>query len=398
MLLVIIITIIATGAVIVWALYSAILPFFGILGSTADYNIAYYGAIGSTERALLSLRHHVAGYEWRWGFSGSTAVSGVTADLITSNFGSITRNSAGSMQRSITSLTDGLIPQGSGWDVERLLAGTGSKEFNMLGYDSVLELPLYKDNALSASERYVTGAISRVTASNGIYIQWTLRLPPKILGSFGGGGLYKLDNGTDIDNDNIKDDLVANWSFKWYNASQWQSFSIIPTIRVDYNQQTPIYDFENAIRETHINDSSDSNGTNTPNIYLGEPGGDYEHNLIRQPSIVSSSLTGHNAIPANSAVIDATDGFSSILNDSTFTETSLSFNLVNKLASTIDQIFPFLEYQIKVCEIGVGCNVPVSDRYFRIDASGKIGEYEVHIRLSKPVIEKDNTSAFAIIF
>gem|GEM_PF-4232284 len=40
--------------------------------------------------------------------------------------------------------------------MERLLQGTGSKEFNMLGYDSVIELPLYIDDALSVSERYVS--------------------------------------------------------------------------------------------------------------------------------------------------------------------------------------------------------------------------------------------------
>lgn len=397
MLLVIIISIIATGAVIVWALYSAILPFFWVLGSTANYNIAYYGAIGSTERSLLSLRYHVAGYEWRGGFSWSNATSGVLADLIPANFGVITRN-WWNMERSITSLTNGVIPQWSGGDVERLLEGTGSREFNMLTYDNIIELPLYKDNALSSSERYVTGAVAKVSASNGMYIRGTLRLPPKILGAFGGGGTYKLDTSTDIDNDNITDDMVVNWTFKWYNASQGQWFSIIPTIKVDYNQQSPIYDFENTIRESHINDSSNSNGTNTRNIYLGEPGGDYEYNLIRQPTIVTSLMTGHNAIPVNSSVIDPLDGFSSILNDSTFSNTSLSFNLTNKLASTINQIFPFLEYQIKICEVGVGCSVPVSNRYFTIDASSKVGEYDVHIRLNKPVIQKDNTSAFAIIF
>lgn len=169
-------------------------------------------------------------------------------------------------------------------------------------------------------------------------------------------------------------------------------------MKVDYNQQIPIYEFENTIRESQINDSSDANGANTRNIYLGEPGGDYEYNIIRQPSIVTSLMTGHNAIPVNSNVIDPLDGFSTILNDSTFSQTALSFNLTNKLASTINQIFPFLEYQIKICEIGVGCNVPVSNRYFSIDASSKVGEYNVHIRLNKPVVQKDNTSAFAIIF
>gem|GEM_PF-3843709 len=45
----------------------------------------------------------------------------------------------------------------------------------------------------------------------------------------------------------------------------------MPTIKVDYNQGLPIYDFENAIRESHINDASNANGSNNVNIYLGEP-------------------------------------------------------------------------------------------------------------------------------
>lgn len=72
---------------------------------------------------------------------------------------------------------------------------------------------------------------------------------------------------------------------------------------------------------------------------------------------------------------------------------------MNKLVSPIGQIFPFLEYQLKICENGApSCNVPVSDRYFHVDAIGKIGEYEVHIKLKKSVLKKDSTSDFAIIF
>ncbi len=69
MLLAIVLTIIVIGAAIVTAVYSSILPFFGILSQTANYNVAYYGAIASTERALLSLRYHKAGFEGRSGFS-----------------------------------------------------------------------------------------------------------------------------------------------------------------------------------------------------------------------------------------------------------------------------------------------------------------------------------------
>lgn len=141
---------------------------------------------------------------------------------------------------------------------------------------------------------------------------------------------------------------------------------------MDYNIETPIYDFENAIRETHINAASSAAGTNSPNFYMGKPTNDYEFNVITQPTIALSLLTGHNAIPANNTVIDSLTGFHAILNNSNMSMPTLSFNLVNQLYSTINQVFPFLEYQLKVCEIGIGCSVPISDRYFRIDAAGKV--------------------------
>lgn len=397
MFLLIVLSIITAGAVMVGALYSSIIPFFAVLGNTADYNMAYYWAIGSTERALLSVRYHKAWYEWRGWFSGSNAVSGMVNDVITGSFGRIATGN-NSMQWSVTSRNAGIIPMASGWDVERLLQWTGSKEFNMLGYDGLLELPIYLDTSTTAASRYTTGTVATITAPNDIYIQSTLRLPPKILAEFWGGGIYKLDDTNDIDNDQIKDDIMVNWWLKGINLSLNEGWSIIPTIRVDYNIETPIYDFENAIRESHINDVSNAVGTNTPNFFMGEPSSDYEFNVISQPTIVSSLLTGHNAIPADVTIIDYLTGFSSILNSSDTWEPVLSLNLVNKLSSTINQVFPFLEYQIKVCEIGIGCNVPVSDRYFRIDAAGKVGEYDVHIRLHRSVTNKWGSSDFAIIF
>lgn len=397
MLLIIIITIIVTGALIVGALYSSIIPFFSIVSDTANYNIAYYGAIGSTERALVSLRHHKAWYEWRGGFSWTDAISGVITDLITGGFGIATRWTNG-MKRAVTSLTNGTIPAWSGGNVEALLEGTWSSDFNMLWYDGLTRIPLYLDSSLLPTERYTDGNVATITATNGIYIETTLRLPPKVLGGFGWGGLYKLDTSNDEDGDNVKDDIMINRWFQGKNIALNQWRSIIPHIKVDYDIEQPIYDFENAIRESHINNVSDSVGTNTPNFFIGDPSGDYEFNVITQPTIAMSLVTWHNAIPAQNTVIDSTTGFSIILNDSNLGEPTLSFNLVNKLSSTIDQVFPFLEYQIKICETWVACNIPVSDRYFRIDASSKIGEYNVHIRLNKPVIENDSSSDFAIVF
>lgn len=112
-----------------------------------------------------------------------------------------------------------------------------------------------------------------------------------MLASFGGGGLSTLDDTTDADGDTIKDDIISNWSFKGVNTPLNEPFSIIPTITVDYNQQVPIYEFENAIRESHINNVSNTNGTNTPSIFLGDPSSDYEFNVIMQPAIAVSLLT-----------------------------------------------------------------------------------------------------------
>lgn len=131
---------------------------------------------------------------------------------------------------------------------------------------------------------------------------------------------------------------------------------------------------------------------------MGDPSGLYEFNVITQPTIGASSLSQHNAVPANNLVVNAQSGFSELLNESYLGEPTLSFNLINRLSSSIDQVFPFLEYQMKVCETGVGCDVPISDRYFHIDGVSKVGEYEVHIRLKRSVTKKDNTSDFAIIF
>lgn len=75
-------------------------------------------------------------------------------------------------------------------------------------------MPLYIDGATGAAQTYTTGIITNVSAANGIYVQAALRLPPKVIDSFGGGGVYELDDQVDIDGDGIKDDIVVNWALK----------------------------------------------------------------------------------------------------------------------------------------------------------------------------------------
>lgn len=86
---------------------------------------------------------------------------------------------------------------------------------------------------------------------------------------------------------------------------------------------------------------------------MGDPSGQYEFNVIRQTAVPVSLITKHNAVPANELIIHSMSGFSQLLNDPSLVKPVLSLNLVNKLASTVNQIFPFVEYQLHVCETGV---------------------------------------------
>jgi hypothetical protein len=44
-------------------IYSIFTPFIDNLQDIKDYNMAYYGAISSVERAELTLKYHESGFE-----------------------------------------------------------------------------------------------------------------------------------------------------------------------------------------------------------------------------------------------------------------------------------------------------------------------------------------------
>jgi hypothetical protein len=57
MLLIFIFIVIIVGVALVMSIYSLFLPFINSLGEIKMYNIAYYGAVSSLERAMLTLKY-----------------------------------------------------------------------------------------------------------------------------------------------------------------------------------------------------------------------------------------------------------------------------------------------------------------------------------------------------
>jgi hypothetical protein len=60
-----------TGMGIMFSLYSLFLPFIQDLGDIKGYNVAYYGAVSSLERAHLVLRYQDGGFEGSGGWLGN---------------------------------------------------------------------------------------------------------------------------------------------------------------------------------------------------------------------------------------------------------------------------------------------------------------------------------------
>lgn len=384
MVLVIIIIIMIIWMGIVGSIYASIWPFIYQVWNTSNYNAAYYIALMNVERWLLALRYHDAWFEWTSGKWTGALADG--HDLY--GFSKFDRDPNADMSRTITSRSIGIPGTGNG-NIESLMAGAGSENYNSLGYYEWLELPLYLDNTNDTNDYYtpVTNYIPIWWAWGSVRIEWSFRLPPKIQAGLNN---EQLDDTTDVDSDNIYDDIVLNRWLKWYDTIDENDFNIIPTIRQNFALNAPIYEFDNALRESIINlwSAGDNINTeagwfNTLGFHFGLPGDG-----------VSSLLENHNILPLSS--IQSGENFDAILNDVSLQSLSLNFNITNRMRTAGGNIYPFLEWRLRACDIT--CNHILPDRFYNLEGMGKIWNYTVRINIKKPVRETSNASNFTIIF
>jgi len=382
MLILIVFVLLMIGSALTYNVYSIFKPFINNLWNIQNYNIAYRWAMSSIERAELVLRYHIAWFEWSGWWINNTEWW-PDSDKKTNEFWllSISKNW---FYRQIKSKVNGnTIPSNWNWNIEYDLQRTGtdyggpSKNFNKLDYNISEEILLYYDNTSSIDYYYSwVEEIKDVWAS---YISWTIRLPPKINKKF----WEQLATSIDLDEDGISDDIIVNRTI-FGKDSNWNDFSIIPTIDVDYDTNSIKWN-DTAIREDVINNMSDQNNP----WYLS-----FWNNKNPRCWTTDYSCTDptyHNIIPEDSSFSGET--FTNIFTDSSVNKLHLKFSIVNLMKTNWEKIYPFLEYKLYLNWVST-----ISDRFFHIMWVWKVNEYKVIIRLAIPVVKSTAASDFTILF
>ena len=403
MLILIVFILIMIGSALTFNIYSIFRPFIQTLSNIQHYNVAYYWAISSIERAELVLRYHTAWFEGSWGWEASNDFW-PSSDKKIANFWLLSKAQNWmwwEIKSRITSngSTTVYLPKPWKWNVDYELRRTGtdywwsSSWFNKLDYNMAEEFLLYRDDTTDTGEFY-TGVdeINKIVDINPDSIQVLLRLPPKIGTKFNGGGASNIDDladGLDLDGDWISDDIIVNRSLFWIdNDSPQNEFTILPTIDVDYdNNPYSVKAWDTAIRESIINNFTNWN----PNICFGNNSSCRSIGWDKNPVQNESKPDYHNIIPDDSPF--SWHSFKYIF--SNWHKLHLKFSIVNLMKTSEWKIYPFLEYKLI---FNFDSPTEISDRFFHIKWIWKVWDYKVIINLNKPVVKSSAESDFTILF
>ena len=240
--------------VIAW-IYGLINPFTKQMWEIQHYNIAYYGAIASVERAELVLRKHTAWFEGSWWIINKVKFGPDSDnDFVNRQYFWLlwlTWNNNGIFWQIKNLSKTWTIPEAWKWDLDPDISWTWQNNFYKLTFDHSLQLALYKD--MSDKDNYYTWytSLEKVKPSSSLDVQ--IRVPQKICKKFNSADCTAwdgLDTDTDIDGDGIKNDIIVNRSLFWLTWSD--NFSIMATTNVDIDTKE-VKDTDTNIREDVIN-------------------------------------------------------------------------------------------------------------------------------------------------
>ena len=386
MLLIFAIAVVSLWAAIIWNIYAIFQPFIDQLWEIQHYNIAYYGAIASLERANLALKKHIPWFEWSWWWLWNQTFWPNTDSKYKNNKDiwwllSVSDNGIKwEIKNRIKAVAQWskyiiTIPQSWQWELDPDLAS--GFDYNKLEFWLPLQFALYVDPDLNPVNYYTwtNNPDGQKPTINNISI--SLRVSPKILNAFWGSPA--LDSTSeDLDTDTISDDIVVNRSIFWKTGDI--IFTINPTISVDYSLKQVNND-DTSIRESVINDYT----TNTYNIVF--------KNTI-QPIVKQSwNPSDYNQIPE--WVVWTWSWFKWLLGSSNTKNLHLKFSIFNLLKYSSDKIYPYLELKAKF-DVSSGDSLP--DFYYNIYWIWKVGKYKVKIYQKKPTFDTTEASDLVILF
>ncbi len=260
------------------------------------------------------------------------------------------------------------------WNVDRNLLWTGSENYNKLDYKWVETILLSIDN--SSLDTYYIATLTWIDYSWSI-ISGQFRLPPKIFAGFSGSRLCADDSIPEIcdpDQDGLYDDIIVDWSLKWYY--NWNQFFVMPNESISYywNAKIVNYDQDTTIRKSNINNWSWIFFWDSINIFNPSAIQPNSQNVISTDVVSISNKT-----------------FENILSDNNYTWLQLKFVLVNFLRSFNDNIYPFLEYFLEF-------DSPIADRFYTIQWEGRKWDYDIKIIIKKPTFKETVAGSFTVVF
>ncbi len=393
---------IAMVLIMIWAqiltwLYATINPFTEQLWSIQRYNIAYYGAIWWIERSYLSLRWHEAWFEWEgWFIDWATTWHSSDYNFQWKKYFwqlSLTWMWNGFFWN-IDSRTDNswTIPQPWMWDLDSDISNWN--DYKRLTFDRSLQYAFYKD--ISSAGSYYTQVADSNIKNIHLWSQnldLSIRVPMKLYNNYNWWSTNLLDypnpSSIDLDSDEIDNDIIVNRSLFGYT---WNTqFTIFPTIDVDYWTTLPtINNTDTTIRESSINNYNSNTNNITfettsiwdsnPNLWWSSP------SEFNQSPVWAVDVWFFNVL--NNSVWNT---FASSKTNQDISKMHLKLSLVNYLKYTEDKVYPYLEVKLDAWK-----EIPKLD--FNVTWRWKAWEYDVSIKMQKPVFETTAASDFTVLF
>ena len=388
--------ILALMLVMIWAqvissIYALINPFIEEMWDIQQYNVAYYWAVASVERAELTLKKHTAWFEGSWWWLGNnnfwptTDFSNIDKKYFW--FLAFTGNGYG-MYWDIKNLNkDWMVPEPWKWDLDPDVSSWNN--YYKLTFDQAIQIALYKDDQ-SWIDGYYTWytVLTNIKPANSLDV--SIRVPQKLYNSTGYDNKVWWDaldagsNKIDLDWDEITNDIIVNWSLFWLTWST--QFTVFPSINLSWTNI--VADNDTSIREDVINWY---NSTEYNVKFVTTPG-----NKDTNPIEVWTHKQNIKEFNESPEWVIWT-WFNMVLwTDGSTTKMHAKFSLVNLLKYDNDKVYPYLEIKI-TNDIGA-IPKPLPDTYFHILWEWKVGKYDVRIKIAKPIFETTAASDFTVLF
>ncbi len=384
--------------VMIWAtllswIYAIMNPFTQQLGSIQRYNIAYYGAIASVERAELVLRWHEAWFEWSWWFIDKKTYwnsSDYQSSIIKKQYYgqlALTWLWNGIFWK-VTSMTNwNVIPEPGHGDLDPDISSW--ENYNKLTFAKSLQFAFYKDITWTWwYYTWVTNSnIKDIKIPPSTWLQISIRWPLKLVKKYNNGNaswtILNADD-ADLDGDGITDDAVVNRSLFGYTWDQ--QFTIFPSINTSWDS---VQSDDTIIRENTVNYYN----TESNNVIFNTNSKDTNPCEDKNENVTWFNVSPDNAVTTwfNNILDNNSNTVSYAQSHNEISKVNLKLSLVNYLKYDASDVYPYLEVKVNTW-------TPIPWKNFNILWEWRAWEYDVKIMIKKSIFNSSAASDFTVLF